>query len=188
MTETSKKLLMHACCAICASEVTVAMKAGYEPVAFFSNPNVYPEDEYIRRRDAMRSSAEKNDIPFFEDRYDRDEWSKYTSPFTGEPEGGKRCALCFAVRLRRTADFAVEKGIDNFTTTLSASPYKDEALIREIGKKIAGERGLKFIDPITGRDKKAAWGQAMRIAKEAGYYRQRYCGCEHSIHPSIDKG
>ncbi|MDD4931481.1 MAG: epoxyqueuosine reductase QueH [Candidatus Colwellbacteria bacterium] len=188
MAEMSEKLLMHTCCAICASEVTVAMKAGYDPIAFFSNPNIYPEDEYIRRRDAMRLSAKKNDILLFEDHYDRNDWLKNTSPFANEPEGGKRCALCFALRLRRTADFAAKKGINKFTTTLSASPYKDEVLIREIGRKIAEEKGLIFIDPIIGRDKKTAWDQAMKMTREEGYYRQRYCGCEYSIRPSANKG
>lgn len=174
-----KKLIIHTCCAICASEISERIKEGFEPIIFFCNPNIYEEEEYIRRRDSAKKLSEELNIPFFEDPYDRKEWLEKAGQMPHEPEGGKRCEECFRLRLSRAAVFTKEHG-GHLTSTLAASPYKDEKLVGKIGQEEAEREGLIFIDPLQGVDKQTAWNKALKISKEAGYYRQKYCGCEFS--------
>ncbi|MBR2903579.1 MAG: epoxyqueuosine reductase QueH, partial [Clostridia bacterium] len=42
-----------------------------------------------------------------------------------EPERGKRCYLCYELRLKKTAEVAKERGYDYFCTTLTLSPHKN---------------------------------------------------------------
>jgi len=156
------------------------MKEGFEPIIFFCNPNIYEEKEYAERRDAARKLSEDLSIPFFEDPYDRKEWLEKAGKMPHEPEGGKRCEECFKLRLARAAIFAKENNTDKLTTTLAASPHKNEVLVRKIGQEEAEKKGLTFIDPLSETDKQAAWNEALKKSKEAGYYRQKYCGCEFS--------
>jgi predicted adenine nucleotide alpha hydrolase (AANH) superfamily ATPase len=82
------------------------------------------------------------------------------------------------LRLRRTAEKAKELGCEYFGSSLSISPHKKADKIRELGRKIAAEMGVKFLD----RDWKKMGGfqQACTIAKEHNFYRQNYCGCVFS--------
>jgi hypothetical protein len=48
--ENSKaKLLLHVCCACCATEVYNRLKDNYEVTLFWYNPNIYPYSEYKSR-------------------------------------------------------------------------------------------------------------------------------------------
>ena len=48
-------LFLHVCC---APDLTVSYKRldeqGYEPVVYFYNPNIFPEEEYIKRFDEVK--------------------------------------------------------------------------------------------------------------------------------------
>jgi hypothetical protein len=176
----NKKLIIHTCCAICGSEIADALKKGYEPEIFFYNPNIYDPEEYERRRDSAEKLAEDIGIPFSEGPYDRSGWSASCGTMPDDPEGGKRCEECFKLRLRRTAEEARKRGFEMFTTTLAASPYKNEEFVGNVGQEEAEREKLTFIDPLSGREKKEAWKKAVETAKRSGYYRQKYCGCEFS--------
>jgi len=64
--------------------------------------------------------------------------------FENEPEGGKRCPICFQMRLEKTADLAKSSGALYFATTLAISPFKNEAVINEIAQEVAKDKGLIF--------------------------------------------
>jgi hypothetical protein len=180
-----KKLIIHTCCAICGSEITDFLRKGYDPAIFFYNPNIYDSSEYERRRDSARRLAEVSSIPFFEEPYDRGDWVAKLGDMSECPEGGKRCEECFRLRLHETAKVAIRKNFGAITTTLATSPYKNEQSVQEIGEEEAKKEGLIFVDPLAGREKKEAWKKALQIAKEAGYYRQKYCGCEFSDYARV---
>ena len=56
---TNKKILLHACCGPCATHCIEALrKDGIEPVLFFSNSNIMPEEEYNKRLEAIKKLAE----------------------------------------------------------------------------------------------------------------------------------
>ena len=54
-----KRILLHCCCAVCASScIERLQEAGNQVVLFFSNCNIAPEEEYLRRLESMRRLAE----------------------------------------------------------------------------------------------------------------------------------
>ena len=50
------KLLLHVCCACCATEVYNRLKDDYEVTLFWYNPNIYPLEEYQKRLDSFKLS------------------------------------------------------------------------------------------------------------------------------------
>lgn len=176
-----EKLLLHTCCAVCGTLIARRLKENFEPIIFFSNSNIYPKEEYEKRLSAAKQLAIDNDIPLIEDDYNHSEWLNEAKVHADEPEGGKRCGICFDSRLYRSAKKAKELGIQKLTTTLALSPYKDEARVEQLGTDAAGAFGIIFFAPWKQFEKKIFWNDNMREVRETGIYRQRYCGCEFSI-------
>jgi predicted adenine nucleotide alpha hydrolase (AANH) superfamily ATPase len=173
-------LVLHACCAVCAGYPLVKLQAAYDPVVYFSNPNIYPRAEYERRRDECRRYAEACGCAFAEDDCGARAWETAIKGLEGEPEGGRRCAVCFRWRLARTAAYAKERGISFFTTTLTVSPRKKSALLLALGAELARETpGLVFL--AEDFKKKDGYAKTAAIARREGFYRQNYCGCAMSI-------
>ena len=175
-----KKIVLHACCAPCASyPIKKLFEDGYKPVVFFYNPNIFPYSEYKIRKDELEAYCKNNEIEFFEEKY---EIKKFYSSIKGlekEPEKGKRCDICFNLRLDKTANFAKENGIEYFTTTLSVSPHKNSNQIFEQGKIVASRYGIEFLE--YNFKKQNGYKISREIAKENNMYAQKYCGCQMSI-------
>ena len=93
-----------------------------------------------------------------------------------EPEGGRRCAKCFAMRLEKTKELAKEKHFSAFTTTLSVSPHKNAQLINEIGQNI--DEGLFLVRDFKKKD---GFKRAQELAQKYNFYHQDYCGCIYSL-------
>ena len=74
-----------------------------------------------------------------------------------------------------TANKAVELGIKNITTSMIISPHKNFKMLSEIGKEIAEEYGLNFLD--IDFKKKDGFLKTNKIANSLNLYRQNYCGC-----------
>lgn len=169
-----EKLVLHICCAPCAVYPITALEGRFDLTLLFYGPNIHPEDEYKRRLDSARLLK----VPLVELEYDVDRWYALTNGFEKEPEGGKRCSICYRMRLVRTAAYAKENGYKYFTTTLTLSPHKPASVINPIGESIAKEYGLVFL--AEDFKKKDGFKKACQLSKEYGLYRQRYCGCEYS--------
>ena len=95
-----------------------------------------------------------------------------------EKEGGKRCNVCFALRLRKTAEEAKARGFDWFTTTLTISPLKNADLLNEIGEKTGNAVGIPFLP--SDFKKRDGYRRSIELSREYGLYRQDYCGCAFS--------
>ena len=173
------RLLLHICCAPDATHPIQILKDDYDIDAFFYNPNIHPWEEYSRRLEAMRSLAKKWGVTLHEGDYDRDEWLSLADVFKDEPEGGKRCELCYRLRLEETARKAKEKGHDLFGAVLTISPHKDAAKINELGKKIGKRYDIPFLE--SDFKKKDGFKKSVELSKNLGLYRQDYCGCVYSI-------
>ena len=48
--KTKQKILLHSCCAPCSTAVIERLKDEFEMVIFYYNPNIYPEEEYLKRK------------------------------------------------------------------------------------------------------------------------------------------
>lgn len=181
-TAAKPKLVLHICCAICGAYLSELLKDRFEIIYYYYNPNIHPEEEYIKRRESVQKLASLYNAEFIEGEYEVKEWYKTIAGFEGEPEGGKRCPLCFRMRIAKTAKLALAKGATHFTTTLATSPYKNEDIIGRIGMDIANELGLSFLTMADfGEPKKDIWAKTRVLAKEHNFYHQNYCGCTFSI-------
>ena len=182
------KLALHACCAPCSSAVLERLNEAFEIVVYYYNPNIAPEEEFRRRAvEQRRLIAEMplKDARVVEGEYDAERYYELVRGHEGDPEGGARCAICFEMRLRRTAEFARAIGADYFTTTLSISPLKDAQLLNELGARVAAEMGVAYLH--SDFKKREGYKRSCALSEAYGLYRQDYCGCVFSRRERAEK-
>ena len=175
------KLALHACCAPCSSAVLERLNEAFEIAVYYYNPNIAPEAEFRRRAEEQRRLASEmplRDVRVVEGEYDPERYYELVRGHEGDPEGGARCAICFEMRLRSTAEFARSIGADYFTTTLSISPLKDAQLLNELGARIAAEAGVRYLH--SDFKKRDGYKRSCALSEAYGLYRQDYCGCVFS--------
>lgn len=177
------KLLLHSCCAPCSSYVLEYLSEYFEITVLYYNPNIYPEDEYVKRveeqQNFIRAMKGTYPISFAEGNYDTDRFYEMAKGLEAVKEGGERCFRCYELRLRETAVLAAEKGFDYFTTTLSISPMKNAQKLNEIGENLAEEYGVHYL--FSDFKKKNGYKRSIELSGEYGLYRQDYCGCVFSM-------
>jgi predicted adenine nucleotide alpha hydrolase (AANH) superfamily ATPase len=172
-----KKILLHICCGVCAGGAIEKLQArGYLVSGYFYNPNIHPYKEYLLRKKEAEKIANLYKIKIIEDDYELNKWKDTCSEFSREKEGGKRCNLCFKLRLEKTYQAAQENNFAGFTSTLTISPHKNSRRIFEIGEEIGGDKFLKI-----DFKKKDGFKKAVTISKKLNLYRQSYCGCIYSL-------
>lgn len=181
------RLLLHSCCGPCSTAVIERLLPDYDITVFFYNPNITDSNEYEKRLTSQlmvidyfnKNLSPENKIDFIEGRYDPDEYFKLVSGYEEEKEGGRRCSLCFDMRLEETAIIAKEKGFDTFTTTLTVSPHKSYDIISQIGKSLSEKYKVEYLDG--NFKKKDGFKRSIELSKEMNLYRQNYCGCQFSV-------
>lgn len=175
-------LLLHACCAPCSSYCLEYLSQHFSITVLFYNPNISPAEEYQKRVDEIRRLISelpaKNKISLIEGRYLPEEFYSSVKGLELEPEGGKRCPVCFELRLREAALTAKKLGFDYFTTTLSISPLKDAEKLNDIGKMLSDEYGVAYL--YSDFKKKNGYKRSIELSREYNLYRQNFCGCMFS--------
>lgn len=183
------KVLLHTCCAPCSSAIIEAMmKNGITPVIYYCNPNIYPLEEYLIRKEECTRYAQALGLEIVDADYDHENWLDAVKGHEQEPERGGRCLKCFKLRLLCTAQYARDNGLKVMTTTLASSRWKSLDQINEAGRWACSQLSETSV---SGHDKVVWWEQNWRkgglqerrnqIIKEYGFYNQLYCGCEFSI-------
>ncbi len=174
------KVVLHICCGVCAAGVVKTLASeGHQLLGLFYNPNIHPLEEYNRRLEVAHKVAKEMNFPLEVAPYIPEEWFKEAGSLENEPEGGKRCQVCFRLRLKRAYLYMEGYGWDAFTTTLTISPHKSAEVINQVGCEIGGDRFL-----VRDFKKKEGFRRAMELAKERALYRQNYCGCIYSMRVS----
>ena len=179
--EGVSEVLLHTCCAPCSSAIIEwMMEHGVRPAIYYCNPNIYPLEEYLVRRDECTRYARSLGLDIVDADYDHISWCRRMVGLEREPERGGRCLECFKMRLLDTARYAHEHGFRVIATTLASSRWKSLEQIDEAGRYAVSAY------PDVGW-----WGQSWRkgglserraaIIKEYNFYNQRYCGCEFSM-------
>jgi len=147
---------------------------------FFFNPNIYPQEEYLIRKEECIRYATSQGIEFIDGDYDHASWREGICGWEDQPERGQRCLECFKMRLEATAKLAAKRGFSTITTTLAGSRWKSFAQIRE-----AGHRAVSLVDGVQFWEKDWKKGGLTErrsiLLKENNFYNQLYCGCEFSI-------
>lgn len=171
----TEQLLLHTCCGPCATQVVELLSRDYRVTAFYYNPNIQPEEEYVRRLTALETFCRIRDIELISGGYDTQEWLELAAGLEEQPEGGARCEVCFAMRLWKTAQVAAEQGIPTFGTTLSISPHKDTLAVNRIGQEAANKYAVHFLAGDFKQDN--GYRKSCELSRRYGLYRQKYCGC-----------
>jgi len=177
-------LLLHACCGPCATSCVERLASDYSITVYYYNPNITDREEYYLRRDTLlqflKAFNEEHKDSFFVDylegEYELDKYLAKCSPLKDEPEGGRRCDLCFALRLSETARKAGEMKFDYFTTTMSVSPHKNYDKIKTLGMSLEENTSSRYLD--IDFKKKNGFGRSVELSKHYGLYRQNFCGCD----------
>lgn len=175
------RVLLHTCCAPCSSAIIEClMQHNVEPVIYYCNPNIFPREEYLIRKDECTRYAKALGLDIIDADYDHEAWRGLMADMEQEPERGGRCLRCFRMRLADTARYAAEKGFSVITTTLASSRWKSLEQINEAGRAAAAlYPGVTFWEQNWRKgglsERRAA------IIREYGFYNQQYCGCEFSM-------
>ena len=176
-------LLLHACCAPCASYVLSLLSEFFQITVFYCNPNIHPFSEYEKRKHELirlcREMPSKNAIIFTEDDYSDTEFYSAASEYSSEPEGGLRCNQCIGLRMDKTAKAASAGGYDFFATTLSVSPHKNAEMINSIGSRLSELYNTPYL--FSDFKKNDGFKKSIELSKQYELYRQNYCGCIYSL-------
>lgn len=188
------RILLHCCCGPCSTAILEWMvEEGLRPGLFFSNSNIVPFDEYVKRRDELVRYAATFGLEVADDEYDHSAWLEFvrsrcgsTEVLTG-PERGPRCLACFEFRLRRAAEYAATNGYSILTTTLASSRWKVLSQVDDAGRRAV----LEFQGEKQNEQKLIWWPQNWRkgglqerrilLIKSCALYNQTWCGCEFSM-------
>lgn len=180
-------LLIHICCGVCSVWPLQYLRQYFNITIFFSNSNIYPYEEFEKRLDALKTYLSRLDDPSIRlivDSYDNEGYMKKLEAFKDEPEGGRRCKLCYELRMEETFRYASKHHYAYCTTVMSISNRKNADWINQIGEALQKKypdttylyADFKKGDGITRND---------LLNKELGLYHQNYCGCIYSIHQDL---
>lgn len=176
-------LLLHVCCGVCSVYPLVYLKQYFDITIYFANSNIYPYEEYMNRLNALNKYLETlndSNIKIITAPYDNESYMTKLESLKNEPEGGKRCKLCYRLRMEETYDYAYKNNYEYCTTVMSISNRKNADYINEIGEELEKKYpNVKYLyadfkkgDGITFND---------RMNKDLNLYHQNYCGCIYSI-------
>lgn len=170
-------LLLHSCCAPCSSYVIEYLSNYFYLTVLYYNPNIGEEQEYTKRKNEqirlISQMETKYPVKFIDGEYNPKDFYTAVKGYENEPERGKRCSICFSIRLKYTANVAEKGDFDYFATTLTLSPLKNADVINEIGGKYSGK--VKYLS--TDFKKKEGYKRSIVLSKKYNLYRQNYCGC-----------
>ncbi len=160
-----KKILLHTCCGPCTTSVYEDLKGEhFDVTGFFYNPNIFPIEEYEKRKLTMEKYCDISGLQMYYIENDL------------EHKSGD-CPFCYETRLTRAAQFAKANGFDAFTSTLLVSPFQNHDLLKKIGFQIEEELGVVFLY----RDFRPHFKKGRELAREYSLYSQKHCGCASSL-------
>ncbi|MDE5561902.1 MAG: 5-formyltetrahydrofolate cyclo-ligase, partial [Bacteroidaceae bacterium] len=175
------KVLLHCCCAPCSCAIIEWMlQNGIHPVLYYCNPNIYPEEEYLVRKNECTRYAIELGLEIVDDDYDHASWHCAIHGYESQPERGQRCLECFRMRLLSAARRCRDLGLTTFTTTLAGSRWKRLDQVTEAGHWAAAQVGGVSFDDRNWR-KGGLQQRRTELIRVNGFYNQVYCGCEYSL-------
>lgn len=186
------RLLLHACCGPCACWPLVFLCPHFDVTIYFNNSNIYPEEEYQRRLGELEKLIgyikrdHGYDVSLIITSYDNDKYNLDLEPYKDEPEGGKRCQICYRKRMSQAYDYAEANGYDYFTTVMTISRQKDSEILNAIGAGLEKSHPhTKYFYSDFKKGKGIDYGREMRI--QYNLYNQLYCGCKFTYQKGLKK-
>lgn len=191
------RVLLHACCAPCSGAIIECLlRSGIRPTIYYCNPNIFPEEEYLIRKNECTRFAQSLGLEIVDADYDHAAWLDGVRALAEDagltdigslPERGGRCLQCFRYRLLDSARYAAGHGFTVLTTTLASSRWKSLEQISEAGnwavEQVRRQAGPDGDAPVWWEQNWRRGGLQERrsqIIKEYSFYNQTWCGCEFS--------
>lgn len=172
-------ILLHSCCAPCSSSVLERLKEHFNITVIYYNPNIYPKEEYLKRKNEQIKYLQILNIKFLDCEYIENDFLNAICGLEQEKEGGARCNKCFLLRLEKVAKIAKENKYNYFGTTLTVSPHKNAEIINLIGKNLEEKYEIKFL--YSDFKKENGYLNSIKLSEKYNLYRQNYCGCRFSL-------
>lgn len=175
------KLLIHSCCAPCSTYVLEYLSEFSDITIFFSNSNIHPKEEYLRRMIVQKEFIEKfnektgNSVKFLADEYAPSKFIRAVKGHEKDREGGERCHICYEMRLDSSAQKALELGYDYFASALTLSPKKNAQIINESGYVLQEKISIYYLP--SDFKKNNGYKRSVEMCEDYDIYRQCYCGC-----------
>lgn len=174
-----QKFLLHTCCAPCSIAVIEELKSQFEVTVFFYNPNIHPQAEYLKRKEQVIKVCTEWGIKMVDADYDTERWYEITQGLENEPESGKRCSLCFHMRMDKAAKYAKENNFDLWSSSLTFGRNKKSDVISPIGLSLQEKYGVEYF--VEDWKKKGRQERSNQLVCDMNIYRQDYCGCAYSL-------
>lgn len=178
-------LLLHSCCAPCATFPLLKLVETFDVTIYFNNDNIYPQEEYTKRLDELKhylevfNSENNQHVQLIVTPYDGKNYLDKISIRKDDHEGHARCRYCFYLRLNDAFAYANSHGYKYFTTVMTISRQKDTYAINRIGKVL--QNRYKSTIFLFHNFKKNGGGEiGLKLAKKYNLYQQLYCGCYYS--------
>ena len=162
------RILVHVCCAPCASYVVDLLKDKDLTLVFY-NPNIMPFSEHEKRYLEIEKLAKIYEKNLIKLEYDNNRYLEKVEGLEYEKEKGSRCSICYQMRLERLVDMTPE--YDAVITTLTLSPHKNTDEVNRIGRSLFSN----YIE--TNFKKNDGFKKSIELSKKYNIYRQNYCGC-----------
>jgi epoxyqueuosine reductase len=174
-----KKILLHVCCGPDAAGVIHQLKADYELVCFWYDPNIQPKEEHDKRLEAFLKVVRIESTHAIIGEYDEPRFAKAIEGLEHTPEQGAKCSICYDLRLERAAREAKAQNCDLYTTTLAISPHKVQQKLAAFGRLYEQRLGIPYL----ARNflKGDGFKRSVELTREHSIYRQDYCGCYSSM-------
>ena len=92
--EYKPTLLLHACCAPCSTHCLMVLKNYFDITIFYSNDNIYPEEEYDKRLEEIINFCKAFDIKIkvVDDGYNHQD---FLDAIKGKEDLGERSERCY---------------------------------------------------------------------------------------------
>lgn len=188
MPTTKHKILVHVCCASCASYVFSELeKENYQIVAYFYNPEIHGKAEYERRLADVKTLCEEKEIKLIVPNYDIQDFFSLLMPFQDKNSikyitdkkryKRKRCQLCLSLLVNKMVNQTKKLRLKHFTTTMLCSPYKDHDEIWNMSLEAAVANKLNLFY----KDFRKGYWTGRNYARTHNLMIPNYCGCNESL-------
>ena len=161
-------------------------------ISYFNNSNIYPENEYVRRRDELKKFLtffERDygyKVNVIETKYDNESYNKDLEPYANQDEGLERCQICYTKRMKEAYEYAENNGFDYFTTVMTISRQKNSQILNLIGESLEKtHKKTKYFYSDFKKNRGIDIGREMRL--HYNLYNQLYCGCKYTYEKGLKK-
>jgi len=183
-----RKILVHTCCAPCLSHIAQQLeKAGFQPVVYFYNPQLFSGEEYEKRLNDIQAFCKEKGLAVTAPQFAKEEFDSLVDVYKDKDSikyisdkdryQRRRCNICNSLVIQKTIEQARKERIKFFTTTLLCSPYKNHEEILEV----SNEKALDYRMNFYYQDFRKGYWMGRNYARNHRYYAPGYCGCEESI-------